>query len=200
MKTRNCLHALQAALALMSLIFVASCASRQEPPPEPTPQVAPAPPPPAPHVSRKSATKQLRASFMGTKPAGRPTASGEAYDPNELTAASRTLPLGSTVEVTNPSNGRSVKVRINDRGPYVRGRSLDLSKRAAEEIGLTEKGVGRVKIRRIDSKPASHKVPASKPTEASGSEPRRAEPPSASGVSTISDSTANSAPSANSDR
>ena len=89
---------------------------------------------------------------MGNEEKGRRTASGEIYDPNELTAASKTLPLGSTVEVTNPSTGRSVKVRINDRGPYVRGRSIDLSKRAAEEIGLTDKGVGRVKIRRVDSK------------------------------------------------
>jgi len=143
---------------------------------------------------------------MGTKPAGRPTASGEAYDPNDLTAASRTLPLGSMVEVTNPSNGRSVKVRINDRGPYVRGRSIDLSKRAAEEIGLTEKGVGRVKIRRIESKPAARETPAAsqapkpKTDEASGTEPRESERPLAPGVSAISDSTAISAPSTNSDR
>jgi len=215
-RTRNCLHALRAALALMCLIFVAGCASRQEPPPEPAPQVAPAPPPPAPHVSRRTTTKQVRASYMGTAPAGRPTASGEAYDPNDLTAASRTLPLGSTVEVTNPSTGRSVRVRINDRGPYVRGSSLDLSKRAAEEIGLTEKGVGRVKIRRVDSKPASRATPGpsearrskpnetaeSKPTEASGSKPNESsgsEPPLPPGVSAISASTANVAPSANSD-
>ncbi len=195
MRTSNCLHALRAALALICLIFVASCASRQEPPPEPAPQVAPAPPP-TPHVSRKPTTNQVRASYMGTKPAGRPTASGEAYDPNDLTAASKTLPLGSTVEVTNPSNGRSVRVRINDRGPYVRGRSIDLSKRAAEEIGLTEKGVGRVKIRRVDSKPAAHATPGlsetrrSKPSEASESKPNEPSgsetPPLAPGVSAIS--------------
>jgi rare lipoprotein A (peptidoglycan hydrolase) len=194
-RTSNCLHALRAALALICLIFVASCASRQEPPPEPAPPVAPAPPPPAPHASRNTTTKQVKASYMGTKPAGRPTASGEAYDPNDLTAASKTLPLGSTVEVTNPSNGRSVRVRINDRGPYVRGRSIDLSKRAAEEIGLTEKGVGRVKIRRVDS-PAARATPGrsearrSKPTEASGSKPNEPSgsetPPLAPGVSAIS--------------
>jgi rare lipoprotein A len=101
---------------------------------------------------------------MGKEQEGRRTASGEIYNPNELTAASKTLPLGSTVEVTNPSTGRSVRVRINDRGPYVRGRSIDLSKRAAEEIGLTEKGVGRVKINRVDSKSkptTTHTVDAS---------------------------------------
>jgi rare lipoprotein A (peptidoglycan hydrolase) len=203
--TSNCLHALRAALALICLIFVASCASRQEPPPEPAPQVAPAPPP-APHASH-STTKQVRASFMGTKPAGRPTASGEVYDPNELTAASKTYPLGSTVEVTNPSNGRSVRVRINDRGPYVRGRSIDLSKRAAEELGLTEKGVGKVKIRRVDSKPAAGATPGlsearrSKQSEASGSKPSASEPPPlAPGVTAISTSASTSASSANSDR
>ena len=207
MRTSNCLHALRAAFALICLIFVASCASRQEPPPEPAPQVAPAPPP-APRASH-SATKQVRASFMGTTPAGRPTASGEAYDPNELTAASKTLPLGSTVEVTNPSNGRSVRVRINDRGPYVKGRSIDLSKRAAEEIGLTEKGVGRVKIRRVDSKPAAHATPGlsearrTKPSEASGSKPNEPSgsetPPLAPGVTAISTSPSTSASSASSD-
>ena len=129
----------------------------------PAPVVVPVAPPQA---SRKTAPKQVRASYMGKEEEGRRTASGEIYDPNELTAASRTLPLGSTVEVTNPSTGRSVKVRINDRGPYVRGRSLDLSKRAAEEIGLTEKGVGRVKIRRIVSKPLRTTiVPADTPAD-----------------------------------
>ena len=133
---------------------------------------------------------------MGTKPAGRPTASGEAYDPNDLTAASRTLPLGTTVEVTNPSNGRSVKVRINDRGPYVRGRSIDLSKRAAEEIGIIEKGVGPVKIKRVESKPAARGTPAAseapkpKTDEPSGTQPSGSEPPLAPGVSAISDSSA----------
>ena len=131
---------------------------------------------------------------MGTKPAGRPTASGEVYDPNELTAASKTLPLGSTVEVTNPSNGRSVRVRINDRGPYVKGRSIDLSKRAAEEIGLTEKGVGKVKIRRVDSKPAARATPgAREANKAKSDEAPATEPPLAPGVSAISDSTTGAA-------
>jgi rare lipoprotein A len=84
--------------------------------------------------------------------AGRRTASGERFDPDALTAASRTLPIGSTVLVTNPKNGKSVIVRINDRGPHVRGRSLDLSRRAAEELGITDKGVARLKIQRVDSK------------------------------------------------
>jgi rare lipoprotein A len=86
--------------------------------------------------------------------AGRRTASGEVFDPDAMTAASKTLPIGSRVIVTNPENGKSVTVRINDRGPHVRGRSLDLSRRAAEELGITEKGVARLKIQRVDSKSA----------------------------------------------
>jgi rare lipoprotein A len=161
LKISICRLAVRVSLAMLSLVLIASCASRQEPPPMPPPVVAPAPPPPQ---ARKTAPKQVRASYMGKEQEGRRTASGEIYNPNELTAASKTLPLGSTVEVTNPSTGRSVRVRINDRGPYVRGRSIDLSKRAAEEIGLTEKGVGRVKIKRVDSKSkptTTHTVDAS---------------------------------------
>jgi len=99
-------------------------------------------------------SRAVRASYQGDEYAGRRTASGEPYDPNALTAASRTLPIGSSVIVTNPATGRSVKVRINDRGPGVHGRGLDLSKRAAEEIGMTKKGVARVKVKRVDPKPA----------------------------------------------
>src|SRR5260370_42360305 len=152
--------------------ILAPCPSHENPPPMPPP-VTTAPPPQA---SRKSAPKQVRAAYMGKEEQGRRTASGEIYDPNELTAASRTLPLGSTVEVTNPSTGRSVKVRINDRGPYVRGRNLDLSKRAADEIGLTEKGVGRVKIKRVESTPLRTTiVPADTPAD---SKSASAPPPS----------------------
>jgi hypothetical protein len=89
------------------------------------------------------------ASWYGPGLSGHRTSSGERFDPNRLTAASPTLPLGSVVHVTNLSNGRSVNVRINDRGPFVRGRSLDLSHRAAQQIGLTAKGVGRVKVTRV---------------------------------------------------
>ncbi len=66
-----------------------------------------------------------------------------------MTAASKTLPIGTVVKVTNPENGRTVKVRINDRGPYVRGRSLDLSHRAAQKLGITHKGVARVKVVKV---------------------------------------------------
>ncbi len=86
------------------------------------------------------------ASWYGPGFAGRRTSSGEVYNPEGLTAASKTLPLGSHVRVVNPDTGRSVVVRINDRGPFVRGRSLDLSHGAAKQIGLTARGVGRVQV------------------------------------------------------
>jgi rare lipoprotein A (peptidoglycan hydrolase) len=86
------------------------------------------------------------ASWYGPGFAGRRTSNGEIYNPEGLTAASKTLPLGSHVRVTNPDTGRSVVVRINDRGPYVSGRSLDLSHGAARQIGLTSAGVGRVQV------------------------------------------------------
>jgi len=86
------------------------------------------------------------ASFYGRRFAGRPTASGERFDPAALTAAHRTLPFGSKVRVTNQRNGQSVVVRINDRGPFSRGRHIDLSPRAAEQIGIVAAGHGTVEL------------------------------------------------------
>jgi rare lipoprotein A len=74
------------------------------------------------------------------------TASGEKFDPHQLTAAHRTLPFGTRLRVTNVSTGRSVTVRINDRGPFVAGRNVDLSYSAAETIGMVERGVTKVKL------------------------------------------------------
>jgi rare lipoprotein A len=137
---------------------LAACATQSPPQPlvpaaTPPPPVLPGPPAMSPETRAKP--KTLKASYQGTRTAGVPTASGEPYDPNDLTAASRNLPIGSTVKVTNPDTGRSVKVRINDRGPFVHGRSLDLSKRAAEKIGIVHKGVARLKVTRVDSHAAS---------------------------------------------
>lgn len=87
------------------------------------------------------------ASFYGQRFQGRRTASGERFDQRKDTAAHPTLPLGSTATVTNLDNGRQVEVEINDRGPHVQGRDLDLSKAAAESIGLGhEEGVAPVSI------------------------------------------------------
>ncbi len=86
------------------------------------------------------------ASWYGNHHQGKPTASGEPYDPRSLTAAHPSLPMDSTVRVTNLKNGRSVDVRVNDRGPYKAHRVIDLSAKAAETIGLKRRGVAKVKI------------------------------------------------------
>jgi rare lipoprotein A len=90
--------------------------------------------------------QQGRASWYGRGFHGRKTASGERYDMHALTAAHRTLPLASWVRVTNQENHKSVVVKINDRGPYARGRVIDLSYAAAAVLGMRSAGVGKVKI------------------------------------------------------
>ncbi len=82
---------------------------------------------------------------------GKPTASGEIYDSSRLTAAHRELPLGSIVDVTNLDNGKTVRVRINDRGPFIAGRVIDLSRAAAREIELLGPGVGPVRLNVVSS-------------------------------------------------
>ncbi|WP_340588061.1 septal ring lytic transglycosylase RlpA family protein [Erythrobacter alti] len=90
------------------------------------------------------------ASYYGRRFHGRRTANGERFDMNELTAAHRTLPFGSRVQVTNPRNGQSVVVRINDRGPFIRGRHIDLSRAAAEQIGMISRGHASVELELLD--------------------------------------------------
>ena len=86
------------------------------------------------------------ASFYGRECKDRRTASGERFDPNLLTAAHRTLPFGTRVKVTNLDNGKHVIVRINDRGPYAKGRVLDLSRAAARKLGFVHEGVAYVRL------------------------------------------------------
>jgi rare lipoprotein A len=90
------------------------------------------------------------ASWYGRAQDGSTTASGEKFNHNKPTAAHPTLPLGSTVEVTNLENGKSTKVKINDRGPNVDGRAIDLSEKAAKQIGMKKDGVAPVKIETPD--------------------------------------------------
>lgn len=90
------------------------------------------------------------ASYYGARHHGKRTASGERFDQNALTAAHRTLPFGTRVKVTNLNNERSVVVRINDRGPHVRGRLIDLSRRAAEALDMLRSGVAPVRVQRAD--------------------------------------------------
>lgn len=87
-----------------------------------------------------------RASYYATRFHGKKTANGEHFNKGEYTAAHRSLPFGTLVRVTNLSNGRHVFVRVNDRGPHLKGRIIDLSLAAAREIGLTGIGVGNVQI------------------------------------------------------
>src|SRR3989442_1936191 len=106
------------------------------------------------------------ASWYGGEFARRPTASGQLYDPFKLTGAHRTLPLGSKVRVTNLLNGRSVMVTINDRGPYMRRREIDLSYGAARVLGMVRRGVARVRIELVE-------VASNPRTEPSGRGARR---------------------------
>ena len=86
------------------------------------------------------------ASYYGRELAGNRTASGERFNPRAFTAAHRTLPLGSKLRVTNKANGRSVIVRINDRGPFAKSRLIDISYAAAEEISMVRAGKARVSL------------------------------------------------------
>ncbi len=87
------------------------------------------------------------ASWYGPKFHGRLTANGETYDMHQVTAAHRELPFGTVIEVENLDNGRRIRVRINDRGPFVRGRILDLSYEAARQLGMAEAGLARIELR-----------------------------------------------------
>lgn len=90
------------------------------------------------------------ASWYGAEEQGRLTANGEHFDRHEFTAASKHLPFNTIVRVTNESNGRSVQVRINDRGPYKKGRILDLSEAAADHLQMEKSGTAPVKIEIVE--------------------------------------------------
>jgi rare lipoprotein A (peptidoglycan hydrolase) len=123
--------------------------------------------PPPPPVRSESPSHVVKASYYGNELRGQPTASGEPYDPNEMTAASKKLPIGTLVKVKNPQNGKSVVVRINDHGPYVRGRSMDLSEAAARKLGITHAGVKRLTVTKVSSKsgPATVSPPSAASAE-----------------------------------
>jgi rare lipoprotein A len=127
--------------------LLAGCAGSLDdayPPPAPVAQ----PPPggiPGAAVSRPP-YQSGRASYYSDRLAGRRTAAGERYDPQAYTAAHRTLPLGTVVDVAR-ADGRHVVVRINDRGPYAHGRVIDLSRRAATDLGMIRAGVLDVVLR-----------------------------------------------------
>lgn len=99
----------------------------------------------------RSMTQSGAASYYGRQFHGRKTASGERFDMNAMTAAHRTLPLSCYIRVTNQSTGKSVVVKVNDRGPFHGKRILDLSYAAAQQLGITQAGTGNVTIERIST-------------------------------------------------
>jgi rare lipoprotein A len=144
-RTPNFGHLSQIALTIaMSAIFAACAASRPAPflPPPPAPMAQPTPTPEVVGM----------ASWYGPGFHGRRTSAGSYYNQEDLTAASIEFPLGSRVMVTNLDNGRSVEVTITDRGPFKKGRKIDLSHKAARVIGMLDQGTAHVRIALI-SKP-----------------------------------------------
>jgi rare lipoprotein A len=151
-------------LALSLLSLLAACAGGARP------GAAPVVTDPAPIVSGTMRPYQVRgrwyrpeeqahydetgtASWYGDQFHGRPTATGERFDMNALTAAHKTLPLPGLVEVTNLANGRRIVARINDRGPFVEGRIIDLSRGAADALDLRRAGTGEVRVRYLGRAP-----------------------------------------------
>ena len=138
----------QLSLAVVLALLVTGCAKKKRV----------AAPPSAPHAGaalpRIGDEETGVASWYGHPYHGRPSSSGEIYDMEQLTAAHRTLPFGTIVEVRDLDNGRTVSVRINDRGPFVKGRLIDLSHAAAREILMLGPGTANVRLR-IASLPAA---------------------------------------------
>jgi rare lipoprotein A len=123
----------------------------QEVPPVEAEEAKPPEPSVAPETEIARDTKPVLvetgiASWYGAPYHNRRGSNGEIYDMNAMTAAHRTLPLGSIVRVTNPANGHSVIVRITDRGPFIKGRIVDLSRAAAANIGLVQRGTAQVRL------------------------------------------------------
>ena len=104
------------------------------------------PPATLPAPSPSTIVEAGLASWYGKKHQGKRTASGELFDQKKFTAAHRSLPWGSLVKLTNLANGKSVEVRINDRGPFAKGRIIDVSRAAANVLGMVESGVARVQL------------------------------------------------------
>ena len=115
---------------------------------------------PAVHEHRQHWFQFGRASWYGHALQGMPTATGEAYDMNAMTCAHRTLPLGSLIRVTNLRNHRSLVLRVNDRGPMVETRVVDLSYAAAKRLGFSGRGTTKVRIDLVDAKPSPTEIAA----------------------------------------
>ena len=132
----------KALAALLLALLVASACSKRKPAP------------PAPFTPPPGWTESGVASWYGDPYHGRKAANGETYDMEQLTAAHRTLPFGAILLVTNLTNGKEVRVRVTDRGPFVDHRIIDLSRAAARVIGMIGPGTARVRIRLLEYGPA----------------------------------------------
>lgn len=126
---------LRGLLVLVILLLLAGCAGRNAP---------------ETFGTELAGSEEGIASYYADRYHGRQTASGERFDQGELTAAHRTLPFGTRVRVIHLGNGRETVVRINDRGPFVRGRIIDVSQRAAEELEMRRAGTAVVRIIPVD--------------------------------------------------
>jgi rare lipoprotein A len=135
----RCGRSVRGPLWLALALLLGACATAAPPPPAP-------PPARLPIQAVVGATQSGNASWYGAGHQGRSTASGEPFDMHQLTAAHPTLPLGTRLRVTNLKNGRSVQVRVNDRGPAAPGRIVDLSYAAAEMLGYVAAGAEPVRI------------------------------------------------------
>ncbi len=156
MALRHMLMAWGCIIGLAWLGCIAGCSRQHEPvPPPPLPQAPKQAVPAGPPTIIQIGT----ASWYGPGFHGQETASGETFNQHALTAAHRTLPLGTEAKVTNLATGQSVMVKINDRGPYVKGRHLDLSRAAAKQIGLTKPGLAKVKIEAKTPRRAKRNAP-----------------------------------------
>lgn len=134
--------------AILTIVFSCSSAPRYHYKPPPTTQKRSKSGPPTLLKPGVQHTAIFTASFYGHEDGfdGRPTATGEKFDKNKLTAAHKSLPFGTVLKVTFGKTGKSVLVTINDRGPYVPGRDIDLSYGAALQLGLIKYGVGKVRV------------------------------------------------------
>jgi rare lipoprotein A len=138
-------------VALAMAVLLSACASTEGPTtagePAAPASIARTAPSAAPAPAAKPAFQETGlASWYGRPYHGRQTASGEIYNMNQLTAAHRTLPFGTRVTVTNLENGKSVDLTINDRGPFIKGRVIDVSRQGARILGFERRGIVRVRV------------------------------------------------------
>lgn len=131
----------RAAAALAALLLAVACGQSR-----PAMERAAVPAPAPACVEAVAHSEEGLASWYGRAHDGRTTASGESFSMGAMTAAHRSLPMGTRVTVTNLENGREARLTVNDRGPYRRGRIIDVSKQAADALGFEDKGTARVRV------------------------------------------------------